>query len=189
MTVRIKGETPLLMHNGRLANPLDEFTKRLKVLTAKPKKTDADHAEIARAEWNGGLYLDDAGPYIPCDNLDACLKGGAKQQKLGKKFGSAVAVVEDRVALQYAGPRDADGLWAAKFYDVRGVVISGKRVQRCRPIFNQWSATFTVAFDAQDVNRREVERALSDAGRTIGLLERRPEKGGRFGKFSAEVLP
>lgn len=187
MKVRITGETPILMHNGRLANPLDEATKKLKALTDRAKKTDSDHADIARAEWEGGLYLDEQGPFIPCDNIDACLKGGAKLQKLGKKFGAAVAVVEDRIPIQYKGPRDAEGLWASKFYDVRGVVVGIKRVQRCRPIFKEWSASFTVAFDPQDVNRREVEKALSDAGRTIGLFDRRPEKGGRFGKFAVEV--
>lgn len=186
--VRITGVSPILMHNGRLSNPLDEASKRLKACTSKKTKTDADHGEIARAEWEGGLYLDDHGPYVPCDNLDACLKGAAKAQKLGKKFGAAVAVIEDRVPLLYKGPRDLDGLWKAKHYDIRGVVVGGKRIQRCRPIFREWAAEFTVSFDPQDVNRRQIEQALQEAGRTIGLFDRRPEKGGRFGKFTAEVL-
>lgn len=186
--VRITGLSPILMHNGRLANPLDEASKKLKSLTAKKTKTDADHADIARAEWEGGLYIDEGGPFVPCDNLDSCLKGAAKGQKLGKKFGAAVAVIEDRAPLVYKGPRDADGLWSAKFYDVRGVVVGGKRVQRCRPIFREWSCEFTVSFDPQDVDRRQIEKALQDAGRTIGLFDRRPEKGGRFGKFAAEVI-
>lgn len=188
LNIRIKSESPLLMHNGRLANPLDEFSKRLKALTSRKTKTDADHIEIARAEWEGGLYIDEGGPFIPCDALDACLKGAATQQKLGKKFGSAVFVVEDRVPLQYEGPRDAAGLWAAKFYDIRGVVVGQKRVQRTRPIFKEWAAAFTVAFDQRDVNRRQVEQAVLECGRMVGLFDRRPAKGGRFGKFSAEVL-
>lgn len=183
LKVTLKGETPILMHNGRLSNPLDEATKKLKALTSKKSKTDNDHAEIARAEWEGGLYIDEDGPYIPCDNLEACIKGGATVQKLGKKFGSAVTVVEDRIPLQYKGPRDADGLWKSKFYDVRGVVVSSKRIQRCRPIFKEWSAAFTVAFDPQDVDSRQVVKALVDAGRAVGLFDRRPQRGGRFGKF------
>lgn len=186
--VRITGQTPILMHNGRLANPLDDATKRLKALTAKKTKTDADHAEIARAEWEGGLYIDDDGPFIPCDNLDAAIKGGATKQKLGKAFGSAVAVVEDRVPLTYKGPRDAGGLWERKFYDIRGVVVGGKRIQRCRPLFRDWACEFTVSFDERDVNKRQVEQALNDAGRSVGLFDKRPQKGGRFGKFTAEVL-
>ena len=186
--VRITGESPILMHNGRLANPLDEYTKRLKALTAKKTKTDADHADISRAEWEGGIYLDSTGPYVSCDNLDACLKGAAKNQKLGKAFGSSVAVLEERVPLLYEGPRDPDGLWAKRFYDIRGVVIGGKRVQRCRPIFREWACEFTIGYDPQDVNRRQVDQALQDAGRKIGLFDRRPEKGGRYGKFTAEVV-
>jgi hypothetical protein len=186
--VRIKGDSPILMHNGRLANPLNEYTKRLKSLTSKKTKTDADHFDIARAEWEGGLYFNDHGPIVTCDNIDACLKAAAKLQKLGKLFGSAVGIVEEFVPLQYKGPRDLDGLWSQKFYDIRGVVIGGKRLQRCRPIFKEWSCEFTVALDERDVNRRQVEQALSEAGRRVGLFDRRPEKGGRFGKFTAEML-
>ena len=32
LRVTIEGIRPLLLHNGRLADPLDEYTKRLKVL-------------------------------------------------------------------------------------------------------------------------------------------------------------
>ena len=188
MKVRITGNSPILMHNGRLANPLDPAAKTLKALTSRKKKTDSDHAEIARSEWEGGLYIDTSGPYISCDNMDACIKGGAKLQKLGKQFGSSVAVVEDRIPLQFDGPRDANGLWAAGFYDVRGVRIGQTRVQRCRPLFRTWTATFSIAFDDRDVEARQIEQALHEAGRLVGLFDRRPEKGGRFGKFTAEVI-
>lgn len=186
--VRIKAETPLLMHSGRLADPLDPATKELKALTGKVKKTDADHEAIAKCEWAGGLYLNEDGPYIPACNLDACIKGAAKKQKLGTKFGAAVMVVEDAAKLVYQGPRDLDGMWKAGYRDVRGVVISNKRLMRCRPMFKNWSAEFTVAFDPRDVNRESVVQAISDAGRAIGLGDMRPQKGGRYGKFTAEVL-
>jgi hypothetical protein len=186
--VAITGETPILMHNGRLSNPLDDYAKALKALTAKRGKSDADYMEIMRAEWDGGLYIDVDGPYVPCENLDAALKSAAKAQKLGKKFGSSVVVVEDRAQLVYKGPRDRQGLWEAGFRHVCGVKVGTARVQRCRPIFTEWACEFTIAFDAQDVNRRQVEQALNEAGRISGLFDRRPEKGGRFGKFSTQVL-
>jgi hypothetical protein len=186
--VRITGEAPILMHNGQLANPLNKHAKRLKALTSKRQKSDEDHAAVMHAEWLGGLYINDQGPFVPCDNLEAALKAAAKQQKLGKKFGSGVQVIETEIPLQYEGPRDAEGLWLQEFWDIRAVKVGTARVQRCRPLFKEWSCTFTVAYDPRDVNRREVEQAIHEAGRVAGLFDRRPEKGGRFGKFSAEIL-
>lgn len=188
--VRINGLTAILMHNGRLANPLDEHTKHLKKLTSKPssKRTDEDYIECLRAEWMGSLYIDETGPFIPADNLDACIKGGAKLSKLGKRFGSAVQVHDDRVYIDYPGPRDADGLWAAGFRDISGVKVGQARVMRCRPIFREWAAAFEVNFDPSSVDRDQVVTAIAGAGKDVGLFDRRPEKGGRFGKFSVEVL-
>ena len=68
--ITITGTAPLLMHNGRLANPLDPSTQALKSLTSKRKKTDDDLFDIARAEFLGGLYIDpDVGPYVPGENV------------------------------------------------------------------------------------------------------------------------
>ena len=70
LKVKITGVSPLLMHSDRFANPLDKATKAHKELTAKRKKTDADHEAIAKSEWLGSLYWrDDIGPFIPGQNF------------------------------------------------------------------------------------------------------------------------
>lgn len=48
--IRLTGDRPLLMHSGRLADPLDEIARNLGKVTGKRMKTAADHEEIARVE-------------------------------------------------------------------------------------------------------------------------------------------
>src|SRR5688572_14283009 len=81
----LKSESPLLMHNGSLGDPLYFWTKKIKEITAKQKKTDADHEEIGRLEWRGGLYLDNSRPCVPDVAQKATLFNAAKTLKLGKK--------------------------------------------------------------------------------------------------------
>uniref|UniRef100_UPI001CA48BD8 hypothetical protein n=1 Tax=Vibrio vulnificus TaxID=672 RepID=UPI001CA48BD8 len=52
-TIKLKlvGQSPLLMHSDRFANPLDEATKQHKVLTSKRKKLDEDHAFFFKIRW------------------------------------------------------------------------------------------------------------------------------------------
>ena len=62
----IEGTAPLLMHNIRLADPLNPIAKAMKAISSKRKKTDDDLAQLARLEFEGGLYvLPDLGPYLP----------------------------------------------------------------------------------------------------------------------------
>ncbi len=65
------GISTLLMHNGRLANPTDKWTKALKEVTSKKKKTEEDHLEIKKMEWRASLYMDEDETFvgIPSDVL------------------------------------------------------------------------------------------------------------------------
>lgn len=191
LRVKLTSVSPLLMHNGRGANPLDEMTKKHRALTAKKGKTDADHEEIIRSEWEVSIHhSESAGPFLPASYIEGSVKAAAKLEKLGKAFGQAVMVIEDQVPLQYKGPRDLDGMFKAKFYDVRGVKNPGSqaRIMRCRPKFNSWTCEFSLNYDDEIVNRDSVVRAVQAAGKRAGLGDYRPEKGGRFGKFTAEIL-
>ena len=46
LSFHIQGTVPTLMHNGRLADPLDEKSILLKEITGKRKKTEADQMEM-----------------------------------------------------------------------------------------------------------------------------------------------
>lgn len=183
--VTIEGIRPLLMHNGRLCDPLDPATKALKAASKQRDKSDDDHGRVSRLEFEGSLYFDDKiGPYIPTDMLQAVLEKGATKRKLGKTFKACVGVDmpmdADGFALKYQGPRTIDGLWASRdFVFVKGARVSNKRVMRTRPRFPKWSLTFGVEVLSDGVTKEQLATAISDAGLYEGMGDWRP----RYGRF------
>lgn len=177
--VHIQGTAPLLMHNGQLADPLNVHTKAMKEITGKRKKTDDDFEAIARIEWFGGLYLTPQGkPGVPGEVIEGCIRDGAKQNKQGKTA-TADIMVEGVIPLVYEGPKDVDALFEdARFRDVRGVKIGQARTMRCRPRFDDWAMRFTVVSLGQ-MNPKDVEMAIRNAGVFVGLCDFRP----KFGRF------
>jgi hypothetical protein len=173
----LDGVAPLMMHNGQLADPLNLFSKAIKQITAKRKKTDADHEEVGRLEWHGSLYLKDGKPCVPFNCIRATLHNAAKTLRLGTKV-KAGLFVTDNAVLVYDGPTDLDALWAdERFRDRRNMCIGGSTVMRTRPKFDLWSLDITVAFNDELLNASEVDQFVTLGGSVIGLLEDRPTHG------------
>ena len=188
--VTIKGAAPILMHNGRLADPLDPATKALKVCTLKKPKTDDTHADVARAEFIGSLYHHPVdGLYLPSSMIEAALVDGAKRVKLGKAFKSCVFVDHD-APFTIGGEKKLltpEQLWNAGIYrDTRGVVIGQKRIMRTRPMFPAgWTAKFSVTLMPDGgVDKAAISEAISVAGLFSGMGDFRP----RFGRFTVEAF-
>jgi len=193
ITFQIEGIAPILMHdNTRLANPLDPLCKELKAVTSKKKKTDADLAAIAKIEFRGGIYFDDAdGPYIPSRCIQAMLRDAGTINKQGRAVNRGVVVVEDKCPLRYEGPRTIDALFeSGEFTDMRPVKVQTSTTVRCRPIFRAWGITFTVAFQPDVINREEIVDIVERAGMMTGLGDYRPgsPKGGQFGRFEVVAI-
>lgn len=182
----LTGTAPLLMHNSRLANPLDPATKALKKVTAKRTKTDDDHEEIARLEHAGSLYLDpDVGPYVPGQNVARCLVDAARVSKQGVKVTRGVFISTDTNPLGYRGPRDIDGLWKDEnFRHMASVKIGTSRTMRCRPIFTAWTVEADGILDPSVIDLADLEGIAVTAGQMIGLGDWRP----RFGRFTATLV-
>jgi hypothetical protein len=183
-TVTFTGTAPLLMHNSRLANPLDPAAKAVKKLTGKRNKTEEDYEHLARVEFSGGLYLDDAiGPYIPGENVMRALVDGAKLTKLGVKVTRGVFVKTDVNPLGYKGPRTDDALWAAGHKHMASVKVGQQRIMRCRPWFPEWTVQAEGVLDPAVLELEELVTVADNAGSLIGLGDWRP----RFGRFTAKV--
>jgi len=171
----------MLMHNGRLANPLDEHSIAVSdaVKAAKKGKTRKAWDEAYYAEFLGGLYFDEVnGPCLPGELLEAVIVEGAKRTKQGKQAKAAI-IVDGNFALAYKGPRNPEGMWKAKLYRTQSVKVIQSRVMRTRPCFEDWACEFDVDYNPQLVSKKDITAFLSTAGREVGLGDRRP----RYGRF------
>lgn len=183
--IEIVGANTLLMHNGRLSNPLDPAAKLLKTATSKTKKTDDDHETTARVEFLGSLYIaDKIGPYLPGDNVWRSLFDAAKKTKRGVRVKEGLLITTDFNPLAYTGPRVAEDLWADEnFRNLASVKVGMSRVMRCRPQFREWSCVAEGAYDENVIDLSEIEEIAATAGTLIGLGDWRP----RFGRYRPTV--
>lgn len=177
----ITGVSPLLMHNGQTADPLNKFSKAIKEISGKRKKTDEDYAEMSRIEWHAGLYTDGEEKIIlPSTLIESSIIDGAKKNKLGKAFKSSVFVNDDSILDIGRKYSKASELWTEDQYrDVRGVRVGQARIMRTRPIFRSWKAVVAVLYDDEQVNVGDVNQAIVNAGRISGVGDFRP----KFGRF------
>jgi hypothetical protein len=194
---RLKGLSPLLLHNGQAIDPLNQYAKEMKRISKKKAKTDEDQVLMSRIEWfmsvyhngspdqvkDGDVTVDQSARLvIPANSIEGMLVMGAKKLKLG---GSAKAgvIVESDAPLEYEGPADINKLWLAGKHVHRVAVRVGMaRIMRTRPIFRTWSACINVMFDQSVIDEQQIFDIIKAAGQQVGIGDWRP----RFGRFEAE---
>lgn len=183
--ISVIGTQPLLMHNARLADPLDEYAKKLKRVSAKQKKTEDDYQEMARLEFLGGLYYDqELGPFVPGQNFERCIVDAGKKLKLGTKLKSAMIIPGNINPLSYDGPRDLSGLLADENFRHRASAKVGmQRIMRTRPQFRDWACYADGDLDETQMDFDQLNQVVAIAGVVIGMGDWRP----RFGRFEASV--
>lgn len=174
------GGSPLVMHHERLADPLQEVVRAIAAITKKRNKTEADHLEIARLEFKGGMYTNGNGPCLPAWNILRCLQDGAKKHKRGVDVLRGVYPLTDHADLFYDGDdlRDPDEMWKAGKYSLRKTVgVQRSRTMRTRPIFSEWSAELGVEVDPIVWDLDTLAVCWHAAGVYAGLGEMRPVHG------------
>jgi hypothetical protein len=182
----IRGVSPLLLHNGQLSDPQNEWSRAMKAVTSKKKKTDKDHDEIGRLEFMGGLYVDEDGaPCVPGENIEAMLQSEGAKNKMRKQVQAGV-ICDGNFPIVYKGPKTAEGLWEQrKEFSLRKSVRNQQnRVIRTRPIFRDWALTFDVDVIEEEINSATIEEFVRAAGRHTGLNDWRP----KFGRFVVESV-
>lgn len=192
MDIEIQGITPLILHNGRTANPLDPYSKRLKALTSKRGKTEEDVEQLLAVQWEAALYFDaDLGLYMPSENLFAAFLKGAKKFKLGGKS-SAVSFPEPiGYSIETRNGKNFEALKADpgnKF--IRTVTIQRAKTVSCRAIFNSWAIKFYLEFETSTIDANEIKTIFSAMGSRIGLGVWTPSspKPGSNGRFVIKSL-
>lgn len=177
---------PLLTHNERLANPSDPITRRMKEITSKRSKTDDDHLDLARLEFEGGLYVTSDGTVgLPTWNVFRCIQEGGKLNRLGKNIERSVQMLgEDVVPIVHDGPSAVQALWDSGCYDQRSVKVGTSKVTRTRPAFRNWRITVELMLITDVLGKEDFAMATENAGMMCGLGDYRP----RFGRFDVVQL-
>lgn len=179
--VKIRGVTPLLMHNSVGADPTNEGVIELKKMTAIKKKTLDIYEKIKICEMRVSLYYDDEiGPYIPAEMVEALIRDAAKTEKLGKAMKVGLIADPEKIPLIYKGPRDIDTLCGpGEFRDSRVVRNQQNRILRTRPIFFPWGAEFEIRYSPSLHNPDSILHFIGIGGKLCGIGDFRP----RYGRF------
>lgn len=190
--VHISGVTPMLIHNGRTASPLDFYSKKLKAITSIRGKTEENFQELMQIQWRGALYWDDEiGLYMPVENLLAALLKAAKKHKMGPKMSGFIFDEPLGFPILTENHKDLEKLTKSdnnKF--VKAVSIQKAKTLSCRPIFKKWELKFDFCIDESIINVDDVKTILFTMSSRIGLGVWTPShpKPGNFGKFIIKSL-
>lgn len=181
--------SPLLMHNERLADPLNEFSLEIGKISKKRGKTETDHLEIARLEFVGGMYYDDIdGPVMPVWNIVRCIQNAGKRHKLGASVLRGVIPATQTTPVIYDGPRDIEAMWEDGTFALRkSVGIGSARTMRTRPVFTDWKIEALIEVDLTVLDPEKINQLVEEAGRYEGLGDNRPVYGRFLGR--AELVP
>lgn len=187
LNIKITGTRPFLSHADTLSDPLNPLTKYHKSLSSKRKKTDEDYALLAESQLVTSCYYDEQlGFVMNGEMIEACIKSGAKLNKLGKVIDRAIMLTDVVFPMTIkncpANPQELAN--NPDFIYAKSVKIGTARVMSYRPIFRDWSVEFGLMFDEEQITKEELLMVLENAGNLCGVGDWRP----RFGRFSVEVI-
>lgn len=187
------GPSTLIVHNERLADPLDEITREIGGISKKRNKTEAEHEGIALREFVGSLYtepviinsadLNGQRIVMPAWNIVRCLQEGATRQKRGKDVLRGIYPLAEHAEMTYDGPDDVGERWQGGYWLRKTVGVQRARTVRTRALFTGWGLTLPVEVDPNVFDVHTVRVAWHDAGIYVGLAEMRPV----YGRFDGTV--
>lgn len=184
--VMLTGERPMLQHNGRLANPIDSYTRQLSAITGKRKKTDDDLISIMEIEARGACWETPEGLLgLPNAAVWRCIYDAAKAYKRGEDIKRAL-ILEDIVQPLSVGGAFVscdEYLKDATHIDYRPVKVNNRKTMRARPIVHDWSSSHRFELLDDVIDARALVPILERAGRLVGVGDWRPT----YGTFSVEV--
>lgn len=176
----IEGLTALLMHNIAGMKQTSGGVKN--------RIPTAEEEALAGCYWLDEKHSSLA---IPSRCIHGSFLGAGSKYKIGRSYlsgpiSSSIHIGPEMITL------------GIKKYeiDVQSVVVKKNRIFRARAKVFPWSATFSIFFDdewlAVDVMHKTFPELIRTAGKTIGIMDYRPQKKGPFGTYrlvSYELLP
>jgi hypothetical protein len=148
--------------------------------------------DYEKRTWRNRLNVENGSVYIPCVSIPTMLLSAAKRYGLkykgnstySSRFKGGVLCMEN-ISLNIP-PEQAEGQWL--FVPADGVTGSGKRVMKCFPKIDTWSGTATIVVLDDTITKEVFDAHMKYAGSFIGLGRFRPQNGGFYGRFSADII-
>lgn len=175
--VQIRGVSALLMQAFGLDFENGDQSRTI----IRVQKTPREQAEAV-------AYRNSEHFYIPSSWIAGAIRDAGANHKLrGSRRSlrfvvpSAVFVVEEHITIC------SDGRPVEDFeVDSRPVTIPSTkgRIMRHRPRFDAWDMAFHLEVDPSKLPEELVHQLLEEAGRSIGIGDFRPARGGSFGRFA-----
>jgi hypothetical protein len=170
----VAGTSPLLMNSAAGLG------------TAAPGEVPTPEVEAER-----GTYRHEDGTlWFPAAAFRGALVSAGAGHKIGKRFARSLLAGTVFATDEAAALTDPDTGKPVTEYtiDVRRCVPPGARggvsVLRARPRLDAWAASFALEYDETMVDPQTILHFLEIAGRSIGVGNFRPAKGGWFGRFA-----
>ena len=179
IAVEIEGIVPI-MCNRFTDEAAESATSGTRLASNVDRGTPREQAESR-------LYkgADEKTLIIPAPNLFSCLIEAGKFHKAGKSklttlksslIPAAMCIEEIELAI-----KSREG-WRVDTRAVR-IPTTGGRINKHRPMFDDWSLTFTLDLDSDFISAKLCRQIVDDAGKRIGLGDFRPACKGPFGRF------
>lgn len=184
-TIKLVGTKPLLLHNVDLANPRNEWARKMTDLRGTPSKRRTDDwlDEMEYAQFMGAFYeipeIDGIG--LPAENVRQSLIAAAKMTRLGTQATRAIQIIVPAVQILFDGPRKPQELWdSGKFKITRMIRGTGGASPTTYPIFGEWALKVPFELEESALNVRDLTQIAERAGRVIGLGASRKQGYGRY---------
>lgn len=181
---KIVGISPLLQNN--LAGMKPSNSDAVQVKPKDPKPVDQAKSLEYRTK-DGQLW----GPAV---GIKQAILTAARNRKIDKKSAPAIVrgsvfEIEEKCLLYDVTTGKPIDIYEI---DTRPVGIdTGKkakvRVLRSRPKIDNWCTYIELEINEEFIHPHQVLELLNIAGPTVGWMDFRPEKGGKFGRFTAEA--
>lgn len=162
------------------------------IRTKAKKSKNASRPATPRLEAEPKVYrTKDGDPYVPTENLLACLIAAGQSVRLdGKKQVStakstmlpAFLTLEDLYLPLLDAPSGKPPAWEVDVRPGRNP-NGGEAVCLCRPRFDKWCFTVHGTVDLDEIAMATVRELFDIAGKRIGLGDFRPQRKGIFGRF------
>ena len=187
--VKIQGIRPIIQNNGAAGLDTRSPANIEKAEITRKRgsnRTVTDDERLRELQCQISLYLDEGGaPTIPEAAIRSCIETAARKLKQGPQVREGM-MVSEVVSFDYDRERygaTVELLGKSTQFTVP-VKVGQARVERTRAKFDEWSLTFRVDTDPEQVDQEQLTSWLDIAGRRIGLGDWRPEKSGTYGRFN-----